>query len=170
MTRCLGLDLSLTATGFADHAGTGLIRAPKGETGIERIETIAMAVVERARLNHVVIMESHAFSARQQYAHEIGELFGVVKYLLYIQGIPVVEVPPASLKKYAPARGTRTRTRSSLLRSGASGFPGRTTTRPTRGFCTRWARPGTRVTTGPRTGGLCSWGSTGRASCQVGRR
>jgi crossover junction endodeoxyribonuclease RuvC len=122
--RCLGLDLSLAATGFADHAGTGLIRAPKGETGIERIETLAMAVTERARLSDMVIIEGHSFSSRQSFAHEIGELFGVVKYLLYISGTPIVEVPPASLKKYATGKGNAGKDEVIAAAIRSLGFPG----------------------------------------------
>ena len=101
----LGLDLSLNATGYAEKAGTGLIHAPKGETGITRIDSIAHGVQARAEGKDLVIMESHAFSARQQYAHEIGELFGVVKWLLHNDGHVVIEVPPARLKKFATGVG-----------------------------------------------------------------
>lgn len=124
MTLCLGLDLSLTATGFADHVGTGLIHAPKGEAGIERIETLAMAVTERARLSDVVIIEGHSFSSRQSFAHEIGELFGVVRYLLYISGTPIVEVPPASLKKYATGKGNAGKDEVIAAAIRSLGFPG----------------------------------------------
>jgi crossover junction endodeoxyribonuclease RuvC len=101
----LGLDLSLNATGYAEKAGTGLIQAPKDETGITRIDTIAEEVQHRAQGKDLVIMESHAFSARQKYAHEIGELFGVVKWLLHHDGHVVIEVPPARLKKFATGAG-----------------------------------------------------------------
>jgi crossover junction endodeoxyribonuclease RuvC len=105
VTELLGLDLSLNATGYAEKAGTGLIHAPKGETGITRIDSIAEEVQYRAQGKDLVIMESHAFSARQQYAHEIGEVFGVVKWLLHHDGHVVIEVPPARLKKFATGAG-----------------------------------------------------------------
>jgi crossover junction endodeoxyribonuclease RuvC len=124
VTQCLGLDLSLAGTGFADHIGTGLIRAPKGEAGIERIETIAMAVLERVRGKDLVVIEGHSFSSRQSFAHEIGELFGVVKYLLYAQGTPVVEVPPASLKKYATGKGNAGKDEVIAAAIRSLGFPG----------------------------------------------
>ena len=36
---------------------------------------------------------------------DIGELGGCVRFLLHRLGIPVVDVPPATLKKYATGRG-----------------------------------------------------------------
>jgi crossover junction endodeoxyribonuclease RuvC len=105
VTRVLGLDLSLRATGYASSAGTGLILPPKGETGIGRIEAIAYGVLDKAEAIDLVAMEGHSFSQRQAFAHEAGEVSGVVKHLLHRQHVQWVEVPPASLKKYCTGKG-----------------------------------------------------------------
>jgi crossover junction endodeoxyribonuclease RuvC len=120
----LGLDLSLTATGYAENGGTGLIHAPKGETGITRIDSIAREVQHRAAGKDLVILEAHSFSARQQYAHEIGELFGVVKWLLHNDGHVVIEVPPARLKKFATGKGNAGKDEVIAGAIRALGFPG----------------------------------------------
>lgn len=109
MTTVLGLDLSLTATGVADIDGTPHTIRPK-TTGAERLHEIRTAVTRyldgggtqwRAGL---VAIEGYAF-ARPNQAHQIGELGGVIRHLLWMHTQPWVEVAPKQVKKYATGSG-----------------------------------------------------------------
>ena len=107
MTRVLGLDLSLTATGFAyNDEVVGVIRSKaKGE---RRLAEIREAVLDFAHEADVVVLEGYAF-ARPNQAHQLGELGGVVRVALYDRRIPFAEVPPAVLKKFATGKGNATK-------------------------------------------------------------
>ena len=103
MTRVLGLDLSLTATGYSySEEVVGVIRSKaKGE---RRLSEILEAVHDLAFEADVVVLEGYSYASANQ-AHQIGELGGVVRLALYHRRIPFVEVPPAVLKKYATGKG-----------------------------------------------------------------
>ncbi|MGH6920762.1 MAG: crossover junction endodeoxyribonuclease RuvC, partial [Geminicoccaceae bacterium] len=54
----------------------------------------------------IVVIEGAAFGvARGNALVSLGELRGVVRVALFEAGLPVVEVAPASLKRYASGRG-----------------------------------------------------------------
>lgn len=108
----LGLDLSLTSTGFAVH---GLDDAwhigtfqPKDITGAERLHWLREEIRRLANLDarpRLAVLEGYSFASVSQ-AHKIGELGGVVRELLYRMDVPYAIAPPASLKKYATGSGT----------------------------------------------------------------
>lgn len=100
----VGLDLSLTATGYANDAGTGtLTAAPK--KGCARLALLRDLVSLECRDADLVVVEGYAFAARNSHAHALGELGGVIRLALHEAGVPFVDVPPASLKKYATGKG-----------------------------------------------------------------
>lgn len=101
--RVIGVDLSLTATGIAGPAATCTL-APKTR-GCERLIWLRDRVRKVCELADLVVIEGYAFSARNSHAHALGELGGVVRVALHVASVPFVEVPPASLKKYACNRG-----------------------------------------------------------------
>ena len=103
MTRVLGLDLSLTATGYAyNEEDIGVIRSKaKGE---RRLAEIRDAVEEFAFEADVVVLEGYSYASANQ-AHQIGELGGVIRLTLWQRRKPFAEVPPAVLKKYATGKG-----------------------------------------------------------------
>jgi Holliday junction resolvasome RuvABC endonuclease subunit len=115
--RILALDLSLSATGWADAAGAGVLRPPKDhDRGMKRLVWIRDQVLEFAANTeqlHVgsasadlVVIEGYAFGAKNQAGvHAIGELGGIVRVALFEFGVPVVEIPPASLKLFATGKG-----------------------------------------------------------------
>lgn len=102
--KVLALDLSLTSTGVAHGGGTSRI-TPKCR-GVERLAEIRDAVKDLTLSisPDVVAIEGYAY-ARANQAHQMGELGGVIRLLLYDMGIKYREVPPASLKKWATGRG-----------------------------------------------------------------
>lgn len=53
----------------------------------------------------LVAVEGYAFSKQIVLAHQAGELGGIVRLALVEAGFPVVQVPPAVLKKFVTGRG-----------------------------------------------------------------
>jgi crossover junction endodeoxyribonuclease RuvC len=103
MIRVLGLDLSLTATGFAysdEVVGTFMTKA----RGMPRLAEIRDFIVGLVDHIDVVVFEGYAF-ARPNQAHQLGELGGVVRLALHDRRVPFIDVPPASLKRFATGRG-----------------------------------------------------------------
>ena len=113
MVRILALDLSLTRSGFCVGAGlaeceSGVLRTADLR-GMERIDHIVRRVQELAQGCDVVVIEGYSYGSQGRSVFDIGELGGCVRFLLHRLGIPVVDVPPATLKKYATGRGNATK-------------------------------------------------------------
>lgn len=115
--KITALDLSLTATGYAigssedptawrwkpEQLGT---IATADHRGMHRLDLIRRRVLELVDGADVVVLEGYAYgSKRQSHTRAIAELGGVIRMTLYDLGFPYVEVPPASLKKYATGKG-----------------------------------------------------------------
>ena len=113
----LGLDLSLTSTGFCYSSlkdlevHTGII-TPKTHKGLPRLMYIwdcIEDIINREGITHVVV-ESYSLGRYQrQRAHSTGELGGVVKLLLWQKEIPILLVSPKGLKKFATGNGNSTK-------------------------------------------------------------
>jgi crossover junction endodeoxyribonuclease RuvC len=103
MTRVLGLDLSLTATGYAyNDEVTGVFRSKN--RGPRRLAEIRGAVLDYAYESDIVVLEGYSYASANQ-AHQVGELGGVVRVALFDKRIPFVDVAPAVLKKFATGKG-----------------------------------------------------------------
>lgn len=112
--RILGLDLSLTATGWAGWAlhSCGVLKPPRGEDrGMERLDWIRRQVLEVVRVDafygsaDLVVLEGYSFGSKGRATFSLGELGGVVRLALHRAGIPYVDVAPQTLKKYATGKG-----------------------------------------------------------------
>lgn len=106
----VGIDPSLTATGYADKRGAATIRTlAKGEgvTDLGRMQTICSQVMRRVREVEplLVVIEGLAFASRTGKPSERAGLHWMLRDLMQRDGLPVAVVPPASLKKYACGRG-----------------------------------------------------------------
>ncbi len=105
--RVLGLDLSLTQSGWAAVGGDccwGVVK-PKAK-GAERLGFVEEAVVGllddyRPRL---AVIEGYAYGAPQGMAG-IAELGGVVRLALFRAGVPYIEVAPMTAKKFVTGSG-----------------------------------------------------------------
>ena len=107
MTRVLGLDLSLTATGYAySEEVVGAWRVK--QRGEARLVLLRDAVLNVAEVADVVVLEGYSYASPNQ-AHQIGELGGVVRVMLHERHIPFVEVAPATLKRFATGKGNATK-------------------------------------------------------------
>lgn len=110
--RVIGIDPSLTATGVADADGGLHTIASKPDDGTvadraRRIATIT-AHLRPHRLTdaHLVVIEGPAFSRQGQAGvHLRAGLWWRIVGLLHSAGVPVAEVSPSALKKYATGKG-----------------------------------------------------------------
>jgi len=106
MKSILGLDLSLTSTGYSGCGKSGAISSKF--KGVERLDDISQQLhnlVTTLPNDTVVIIEGYSFASRHSQAHAIGELGGVVRLTLHRLGIPFIEVPPTCRAKFATGRG-----------------------------------------------------------------
>jgi Holliday junction resolvasome RuvABC endonuclease subunit len=112
----LGLDLSLTSSGFAyrDDAGeihTGII-TPKSHKGLPRLLYVWNCIehIVHAQGTDKVVIEGYSMGRFQmQRAHSTGEMGGLVKVMLWKKGIPILIVSPKGLKKFATGNGNSTK-------------------------------------------------------------
>lgn len=102
----LALDLSLTATGYANSDGAhGVLSPPKGsDRGMRRLVWIRDQVLKLAESADIIVLEGYAFSRPEQ-AHYLGELGGVVRCGLFEANRIYVDVQPSSLKMFATGKG-----------------------------------------------------------------
>lgn len=101
----VGLDLSLTSTGYAAE---GVEKAIQVKTkGTERLLNIETAIHDLlvALPNPHVCIEGYSFGSRNSQSHAIGELGGVIRRLLYLGKVKWVDIPPNSLKLFATGKG-----------------------------------------------------------------
>lgn len=103
--KILALDLSLTRTGVARCDGVRVLVPPKDLRGMERLLYLEEAILERAADAELVVLEGYSFGSRGRAVVDIGELGGVIRLALYRRGIRFVDVPPATLKRYATGKG-----------------------------------------------------------------
>lgn len=103
-SRILALDLSLVRTGVCEPDGaTSYI--PTGKLrGLPRIDYIVRRVQALARGADLVVIEGYSFGSHNR-AVPLAELGGCVRLLLHRLAIPYVDVPPATLKKWATGSG-----------------------------------------------------------------
>jgi Holliday junction resolvasome RuvABC endonuclease subunit len=105
--RVCGLDISLTATGYATPEGGYGCLTPKKLHGAERLSWLRDEVLtlEHAHMVELFAIEGFAFGVKNSRSHEIGGAGWVVRTALWDAGISWVDIPPASLKKYATGKG-----------------------------------------------------------------
>lgn len=113
MERILGLDLSLTGTGWATSVATnGTWEPPKTSSrGCERLDWILQRLLDLVqdsqgkRIIDLVVLEGYSFGSSAAGVRAIGELGGLIRWALWKKRIPYAEVPPKSLKLYATGKG-----------------------------------------------------------------
>lgn len=123
--RILALDLSLVRTGVCRPDGATSCVTPGALRGVVRLDAIARNVQELCRQTaaELCVLEGYSF-ASQYKAAPMGELGGCVRFLLYRLGIPFVDVPPSTLKKYATGKGNSPKDAMIAAAIRRFGFPG----------------------------------------------
>jgi crossover junction endodeoxyribonuclease RuvC len=108
--KIMGLDLSLTSTGYAVDGKIGVISTK--HRGGQRLSVITKSVLDLCLDEKIscVIIEGYSFASRNSQAHSIGELGGCIRMMLWENKIPYVEIPPTSRAKFATGRGNSAKT------------------------------------------------------------
>lgn len=103
--KLLGLDLSLTSTGYCFDGNAGVIST--GLFGTERLEAVNDDIKNIVVANQIecVLLEGYSFASRSGQAFSIGELGGVIRLSIFQLGIPLIEVPPTCRAKFATGKG-----------------------------------------------------------------
>lgn len=101
----IGLDLSLTSTGWSCKGEQGAIIVKA--KGVNRLVAISDQIIDIVSQidNPAAFIEGYSFASRHSHAHALGELGGVVRYRLSLLGVPYVEVPPTCRAKLATGKG-----------------------------------------------------------------
>lgn len=106
--RVAGVDASLTKTGVARTDGTlCTIKLRSNLKGYERLFPMARAIdAELAGPLELVVLEGYSMHAPGALALiRAAELGGLLRSRLSTHGMPFVDVPPSTLKKYATGKG-----------------------------------------------------------------
>lgn len=107
VVKVLGVDPSLTSTGLATPSGACM--ALKTDfRGWERISYILGKIEHNLKLDPPthICMEGYAFSrGRVGRVFDLAELGGCMKLLFLSKGLPIILVPPTTLKIYASGEG-----------------------------------------------------------------
>jgi len=105
--KILAMDPSLTSFGWAlwedGEAAAGVI-CPSSR-GQPRVHEILKRVGGHCEGLTLALMEGYSFGSKGRGQYDGAEMRGVVKFYLWQYGIPLVEVPPSTLKMYATGRG-----------------------------------------------------------------
>jgi crossover junction endodeoxyribonuclease RuvC len=117
--RLLGLDLSLTSTGYCVEEKTGVIALKL--KGAERLSRVSDEIIKIIKTNaiDVAIIEGYSFASRNSQAHSIGEMGGAVRMKLWEMNIPYVEVPPTCRAKTEVISAISAKTGLTFLGAGA---------------------------------------------------
>lgn len=108
MIDVIGLDLSLIATGISCGVCGRTETITSRVRGVQRLAEIEEKIVSHVTANtrqRIAVIEGYAMGAHNAHAHELGELGGVVRLALHRMGVPMIDVPPATLKKFTTGKG-----------------------------------------------------------------
>jgi crossover junction endodeoxyribonuclease RuvC len=121
-----GLDLSLVATGISNGQTTWLIPS-KGKAGASlpernsRLSGLRGRVLTELAGAELVVIEGPAFASKMGSAHDRSGLWWLIVADLHDRGIPVAEVPPTSLKRYATGKGNANK--GAMVEAATRRFP-----------------------------------------------
>lgn len=105
MKSVIGLDISLTSTGWACDNKQGVIAVKSKDT--QRLSDIVNEFTKLlSEINEpLVVLEGYSFASRSGQAFSIGELGGAIRLCLHNLEIPFAVVPPTCRAKFATGRG-----------------------------------------------------------------
>jgi len=116
----LAIDPSLTGTGICLYDGSTHTIHTKLR-GPERLQWIRDAIIDRTLAIRLVVIEGYSYGSKGAAVVNIGELGGVLRLAIYERQIPLVEIPPSCLKKYATGKGNASKDdvlQAGVMRSG----------------------------------------------------
>lgn len=92
-------------TGVCEDDGATSCLVTGSLRGLPRIDHVVRQVQCLARDADLVVIEGYSFGSKGRSVFDVAELGGCVRFLLHRLGIPWVDVPPSTLKKYATGKG-----------------------------------------------------------------
>lgn len=103
--RVLAIDPAMNSSGVVWSGGIQTYRG--GLLGMARISWMRGWVQSAVRIARpdVVVLEGYSMGSKGSSALNIAEFGGVLRFTLHELGIPVVEIPPSSLKLFATGSG-----------------------------------------------------------------
>lgn len=120
LTRVLGLDVSLAATGVAELRHVPDSPAPWGSSVhtvptaklvdgsadlLRRFEYLASYLSPHIRQADLVVIEGPAYATKTSHAHSVAGAWWSVYRQAHRAGVSIMEIPPTVLKRYATGRG-----------------------------------------------------------------
>lgn len=107
--RVIGLDISSTCTGVAAADGTVSLVKPRTKGVPSRLDEMINGVVRALRAGggaDMAVVEGYNPNGQQGFTMcRIAEAGGVLRWVLWRDGISIVELPPSNLKKLATGKG-----------------------------------------------------------------
>lgn len=113
----VGIDPSLTSTGICKLTPDGRMRygaLKSSKKGIARLRALRDTIREHASEAALVVIEGYSFGSRGRATFSLGELGGVLRVMLAEIPVPVLVVPPQTLKKFITGKGNTNKTAVSL--------------------------------------------------------
>ena len=105
----LGIDLSLVATGIADHTGTARIRGGD-RAGTDRLDWIRDRILDQISGVELAVIEGPSYGNMSGAGHhEAAGLWWHIACALADRRVPYAVIPPSTLKKYATGSGKATK-------------------------------------------------------------
>lgn len=111
MDAFLGLDISLTSTGYSIVSGgkpvlEGSIKTSKDEEWKTRVDTIMSTITDLIDTYQPRLVGIENYSYSSGFGREVlGELHGIIMYDLYKRNIPFFKVSPLQVKLFATGTG-----------------------------------------------------------------
>lgn len=108
ITHVIGLDLSLTGTGWSryeietEKLTSGTINSKL--KGMPRLHEIRTSLDKEIPEGSIVYIENYGFGSKGQVVYQ-GELGGIIRYTLWSRNIKYVLVPPTVAKKFLVGKG-----------------------------------------------------------------
>jgi Holliday junction resolvasome RuvABC endonuclease subunit len=128
MTSVVGLDLSLTATGIAYPDGTAATLHTGTWRGMPRLgliwDRVAQVLNSTDPSPDLVVIEGYSYASQGRAVVSMGELGGLVRYMLWRNGWRYIEVAPGTLKKYATGKGSASKNAMLIAARDRLGYTG----------------------------------------------
>lgn len=105
MTRIMGIDLSITATGVCMPSGATVTVSGRAGLGDRRLPLVRDHIRESLRLQPADLVVIEDLPTHAKAAGITGMVHGAVRTLLMDLCVPYVLVTPATLKAYATGKG-----------------------------------------------------------------
>lgn len=104
--RIIGIDPSLTATGYCLPDGSTHVASWPGTRGVQRLALAYAELLDTIETWNptLIVIESYAYGRANQ-AHQLGELGGVLRLAAEHACATLLDVPPTVVKKYATGKG-----------------------------------------------------------------